>query len=587
MLIKICGLTDAPTAMLAAKSGADYIGLLFSACSPRQISLATAREITDATRKAGSEVVAVFVDESQEQIEQIATELDLKIIQLHGDKVRVLCGSLATKYQIIYVADGKELPACLNPNKDFILYDNKNSKYPEINSKQKFRYFVAGNLSVENIQEVIKTTKPNGVDLSSSVERARDGNSKAVKDINKIQEFIKLVRPERYGRFGGVFVPELLIQPLHELDLGFKQIALTPGFQAEFVDILKNYIGRPTALTEVKNFAKALGNFRVFLKREDLLHTGAHKINNAIGQCLLAKKMGKTRIIAETGAGQHGVATATACAMFGLKCIVYMGKIDIERQAPNVAKMRLLGAKVVSVDGGSATLKDAVNEALRDWAENYETSHYCLGSALGPYPFPQMVAHFHAVIGEEARVQFLEQSGGKPDMVVACVGGGSNAIGIFQGFMYDKDIQLVGVEAGGTGAGLGNNAARFSEGFPGVLHGSYTYLLQSEEGQIVDTYSISAGLDYPAVGPQHSDLYLTKRAIYDSATDKETLAAFQLLIKTEGIIPALESAHALAYVVRIAPSVKAGTKILINLSGRGDKDLPQLLEGELKHVTSI
>jgi phosphoribosylanthranilate isomerase len=580
MLVKICGLTDASTAALAAKSGADYIGLLFSACSPRQISLAKAQAITQATREAGSEVVAVFVDETLEQIEEIANTLNLKIIQLHGDKVRAFCEVLAPKYQIIYVANGKSLPGCLNPNKDFILYDNKTSIYPEIKEPQKFRYFVAGNLSIQNIQEIILTTKPGGVDLSSSVEV-----EKGIKDINKIREFIKLVRPERYGRFGGIFVPELLIKPLQELDTAFKQIVFSPSFEAEFIDILKNYTGRPTALTEVKNFAKAVGNFRIFLKREDLLHTGAHKINNAVGQCLLAKKMGKTRIIAETGAGQHGVATATACAMFGLQCVVYMGKTDVERQAPNVAKMRLLGAKVVSVTTGSLTLKDAVNDALRDWAGNYETSHYCLGSALGPYPFPQMVAHFHSVIGKEAKEQFLESTGGKPDMVIACVGGGSNAIGIFQGFMNDTEIRLVGVEAGGKGTGLGNNAARFSEGFPGVLHGSYTYLLQTDKGQIVDTHSISAGLDYPAVGPEHADLYLSGRAKYDSATDKETLAAFQLLIRTEGIIPALESSHALAYVIKIAPTIKPGTKVLINLSGRGDKDLPQLLEGELKHVT--
>lgn len=579
MLIKICGLTDANTAAQAAKSGADYIGLLFSAVSPRQITLAKAHEITQATRASGSDVVAVFVDESLEQIEQIAATLDLKIIQLHGDIVRGYCDILAPKFQIIYVDDGKPIPASLNPYKDFILYDNKTSIYPK--PDKKFRCFVAGNLSTENIVDVINTNKPNGVDLSSGVEI-----TKAVKDINKIRQFIQLVRPERYGRFGGRFVPELLIAPLQELETAFGQIVKTKNFYTEFIDILKNYAGRPTALTEVKNFAKALGNFSIFLKREDLLHTGAHKINNAIGQCLLAKKMGKKRIIAETGAGQHGVATATACAMFGLECIIYMGKIDIARQAPNVAKMRLLGAKVVSVASGSATLKDAVNEALRDWAENYEKSHYCLGSALGPYPFPQMVAHFHEVIGIEAKQQFLAATGTKPDMVIACVGGGSNAIGIFQGFMHDKDVELIGVEAGGTGSGLGNNAARFSEGKPGVLHGSYTYILQSDDRQIVDTYSISAGLDYPAVGPEHSNLHLTGRAKYDLATDKETIEAFQLLIKTEGIIPALESAHALAYVMKIAPSIKSGSKVLINLSGRGDKDLPQLLEGELKHVTS-
>lgn len=580
MLIKICGLTDTNIAAQAAKSGADYIGLLFSSVSPRQINLAMAESITHAVRDAGSDVVAVFVDESLEQIEQIAQVLDLKIIQLHGDIVRTYCDVLAEKFQIIYVDDGKALPASLNPHKDFILYDDKTSTYPKLDKR--FRYFVAGNLSVENITDVINITKPNGVDLSSSVE-----SSKAIKDIKKIHQFIQLARPERYGRFGGRFVPELLIKPLQELETAFQQIVKTKEFHTEFVDILRNYTGRPTALTEVKNFAKEIGNFSVFLKREDLLHTGAHKINNAVGQCLLAKKMGKNRIIAETGAGQHGVATATACAMFGLECTVYMGEIDIKRQAPNVAKMRLLGAKVVSVTSGSATLKDAVNDALRDWAENYENSHYCLGSALGPYPFPQMVAHFHAVIGAEAEEQFAAATGGAmPDMVVACVGGGSNAIGIFQGFIKHKDVELIGVEAGGIGSGLGNNAARFSEGRPGVLHGSYTYILQSNDGQIVDTYSISAGLDYPAVGPEHANLYLNGRAKYVSASDRETIEAFKLLIKTEGIIPALESAHALAYVIRVAPSIKSGSKVLINLSGRGDKDLPQLLEGELKYVTS-
>lgn len=581
MLIKICGITSATTAALAAKSGVDYIGLLFSACSPRQISLTLAREITVATRNAGSEVVGVFVDESLAQIEQIITTLDLKIIQLHGDKVRNFCAVLAPKYQIIYVATNEVIPTCLNVDKDFILYDNKSSTYPQLEMMQKFRYFVAGNLSVHNIQEVLCKTQPYGVDLSSSVESAP-----ATKDIDKIQEVIRLVRPSRYGRFGGSFVPELLVHPLQELELAFKQIVLADkAFQAEYSGILKNYAGRPSALTEVKNFARTLGGFRVFLKREDLLHTGAHKINNAIGQCLLAKKMGKTRVIAETGAGQHGVATATACAMFGLECVIYMGQIDIRRQAPNVAKMRLLGAKVVAVTAGSETLKDAVNEALRDWAGNYTASHYCLGSALGPHPFPHLVAYFQAVIGVEARAQFLAATGDLPDMVVACVGGGSNAIGIFQAFIPDKDVQLVGVEAGGSGSGLGNNAARFSDGTPGVLHGTYTYLLQSKDGQIAQTRSISAGLDYPAVGPEHAHLYLTGRAKYDYATDNEALAAFQLLIRTEGIIPALESAHALAYVVKIAATISPDAKILINLSGRGDKDLPQLLEGELKHVT--
>jgi phosphoribosylanthranilate isomerase len=572
VLIKICGLTNAETAKYTAIAGADYIGLLFSKVSPRNISLDLAKEITAASRANGAEVVGVFVDEALEQIEQISQNLELKIIQLHGEKVRAFCGHLSNKFQIIYVADGNLLPDCLNPHKDFLLYDGIE---PYHNSG--FRYFIAGKLSIDNVDQVIAKTNPNGLDLSSGVE-----STLAVKDINKIRAFISKVRPKRFGKFGGQYVPELLIYPLQELERNYKQIVLSDEFHKEFIDILHNYVGRPTALTNAKNFAKQLGNFQVFLKREDLLHTGAHKINNAIGQCLLAKKMGKSKIVAETGAGQHGLATATACAMFGLECIVYMGKVDVERQAPNVAKMRLLGAKVVPVTAGSATLKDAVNEALRHWAETYETTHYCLGSALGPYPFPQMVAYFHKVIGDEVKQQFVHATGSKPDMVIACVGGGSNAIGIFQGYLDDDTVKLVGVEAGGSGPGVGNNAARFSYGSPGAIHGAYTYVLQTEEGQIVETQSISAGLDYPAVGPQHSDLYQTGRAKYENVTDKEALAAFLMLTKTEGIIPALEASHALAYLIKIAPTIPIGAKVLLNLSGRGDKDLPQLLSGELK-----
>ena len=296
--------------------------------------------------------------------------------------------------------------------------------------------------------------------------------------------------------------------------------------------------------------------------------------------------MGKTRIVAETGAGQHGVATATACAMFGLECVVYMGEIDIQRQEPNVAKMRLLGAKVVSVTSGSSTLKDAVNEALRDWAESYENTHYCLGSALGPHPFPKMVADFQSVIGIEAKKQFFDKVGSNPYAVIACVGGGSNSIGIFGAFIPESNVKLIGVEAGGNGAGLGNNAARFKEGKPGVLHGAYTYLLQTDEGQIVDTYSISAGLDYAAVGPQHANLYQSGRAQYDMATDKEALEAFQLLIRTEGIIPALESAHSLGYLMSHINDFPQDAAVLVNLSGRGDKDLPSLLSKELAYVTN-
>lgn len=373
--------------------------------------------------------------------------------------------------------------------------------------------------------------------------------------------------------FGGQFLPEILMTPVQELARCWEQLSRDLSFQDELNRLLQNYAGRPTPLTEISNFSQAIDGPRIFLKREDLLHTGAHKINNAIGQCLLAKHLKKTRIIAETGAGQHGVATATACARLGLECVVYMGAKDMERQRPNVEKMKLLGAQIVAVNQGSFTLKDAINEALRDWSSSYEFSHYCLGSALGPHPYPEMVRMFHSVISAEVKDQIFALAKRGPDLLVACVGGGSNAIGFFHHFIPDKNIQLVGVEAGGLGTNPGQHAARFSGGSPGVLHGCYTYLLQDEEGQILPTHSISAGLDYPAVGPDHATLHESGRATYSTASDEEVLQAFHLLASKEGIIPALESSHALAYVAKIAPTLSKETIVIVNLSGRGDKDL--------------
>jgi tryptophan synthase beta chain len=375
------------------------------------------------------------------------------------------------------------------------------------------------------------------------------------------------------NKFGGVYLPEILIAPIRSLQTAWEKYGSDPAFLEELSQILCDFAGRETPVTEVKRFAAAIDGPRIFLKREDLVHTGAHKLNNALGQCLLAKRMHKKRIIAETGAGQHGVATATACAYLGLQCVVYMGKIDMQRQALNVSRMRLLGAEVIAVEKGTMTLKDAVNEALRDWSFRDEDSHYCLGSALGPHPYPEMVAAFQSVIGKEAAAQMREKIGRAPDMVVACVGGGSNAIGIFSAFIDQPAVVLIGVEAGGRGENLGQHAARFHGGTPGVLHGCYTYILQDAFGQIVPTHSISAGLDYPAVGPHHAALYTSGRAQYVSATDDEALAAFKLLAQTEGIIPALESSHALAYVMKIACQFPKDKVILINLSGRGDKDL--------------
>ncbi len=375
-----------------------------------------------------------------------------------------------------------------------------------------------------------------------------------------------------FGKYGGMFLPELLISPMKALAESLK-IAESPRFQKNFNRILNEYAGRPTPLTEVKNFAKAVNGPRIYLKREDLLHTGSHKINNALGQCLLAKELGKKRVIAETGAGQHGVATATICAYLGLDCVIYMGACDIKRQEPNVRKMKILGAEIRSVNAGSMTLKEAVNEALRDYAESYDYTHYCLGSALGPHPYPQMVALFQRVIGNETKKQCMKLFGHNPDKVIACVGGGSNAIGIFSGFLDDNNVELIGVEAGGKGIKIGEHAARFSGGSPGVLHGCFSYVLQDNYGQIANTHSVSAGLDYPSVSPIHAFLHDQKRANYSSVNDQEALDAFNLLSKTEGIIPALESSHALAYAMIEAKNFKKDERVVICLSGRGEKDL--------------
>lgn len=376
-----------------------------------------------------------------------------------------------------------------------------------------------------------------------------------------------------FGAFGGAYVPELLISPLIELEEAKKYFLSLKSFKEDLRDLLEQYAGRPTPLTAVPNFSKAIKGPRIFLKREDLLHTGAHKINNALGQCLLAKEMGKTKIVAETGAGQHGLASATACAKLGLECHVFMGMHDIKRQNINVQKMKLLGAQVHGVSSGSQTLKEAINEAMRYWAHHYETTHYCLGSALGPYPYPEMVIEFHKVIGQEAQKQIKKVTGQDPNVVMACVGGGSNSMGLFSPFIPDKDIRLIGVEAGGKGLKGKKHASRFQGGSPGVLHGSYTYLLQDKAGQVLPTQSISAGLDYPAVSPALSELYKNKRVEFRAALDNEALDAFDLLSKTEGIIPALESSHSLGYLMNNTSKFKKTDVVLVNMSGRGDKDL--------------
>ncbi|MGA6829183.1 tryptophan synthase subunit beta [Nitrospira sp. NS4] len=380
----------------------------------------------------------------------------------------------------------------------------------------------------------------------------------------------------RFGPYGGRYVPETLMPALLELEREYASAKKDRRFQKELAYYLKQYVGRPTSLYQAERLGRKLGGAKIYLKREDLCHTGAHKINNAIGQVLLAMRMKKPRIIAETGAGQHGVATATAAAMFGLQCEIYMGTEDMQRQALNVFRMRLLGAKVTGVDAGSRTLKDAISEAMRDWTTNVRTTHYILGSVLGAHPYPMMIRDFQAIIGREARKQILAAEGRLPDYLVACVGGGSNSIGLFHAFLKDKKVKMVGVEAGGTGIESGKHAARFSGGKPGVLQGTMTYLLQDEDGQINLTHSVSAGLDYAAVGPEHSLYHDMKRVEYTYATDDEALAAFDLLATEEGIVPALESAHAIAHVVKLAPRLKKSNIIIANLSGRGDKDVQQV-----------
>jgi tryptophan synthase beta chain len=375
-----------------------------------------------------------------------------------------------------------------------------------------------------------------------------------------------------FGPYGGRYVPEVLMAPLEDLEQAYRETREDPEFQAELQSLLRHYAGRPTPLYFAKRLTQHLDGAQIWLKREDLLHTGAHKINNCLGQILLARRMGKSRIIAETGAGQHGVATATVCALFGMQCVVYMGEEDMRRQRLNVFRMRLLGAEVVGVANGSRTLKDAISEAMRDWVSNVATTHYLLGSALGAHPYPMMVRDFHKVMGEEARSQSLDQIGRLPDTVIACVGGGSNAIGIFYPFIGDEQVKLVGTEAGGRSHKLGDHAARFSGGSPGVLHGAFSYLLQDEEGQIGLTHSVSAGLDYALIGPEHAWLHDKDRAEYVSVTDREALEGAKTLARLEGIIPALESAHAVAEAIRRAPGEP--TKIyIVNVSGRGDKDI--------------
>lgn len=609
--VKVCGITRIEDALLCVNEGVDILGFNFYPSSPRYLEPQDARRIVDSLPPEVM-TVGVFVNQSSpEEVIRIARIAGVDAVQLHGDEAPEFCKALhdlavikalrvgtdftpaaIARYQAVDVlldAFSYELRGGTGLPFDWTMAQ-ETSRHLNVGS----RLFLAGGLSAENVSEAITTVRPFAVDVCSALESAP-----GIKNPELVRAFMKAVRataqetvvvpgnngrsqPDQHGhwgRYGGRYVPETLIAPLDELTKAYREAEADQEFKDELAALLRDYSGRPTPLTYAKRLSKTAGGARIYLKREDLSHTGSHKINNALGQVLLAIRMGKRRVIAETGAGQHGVATATVCALFGLECVIYMGSEDMRRQSLNVFRMRLLGAEVREVNLGSCTLKDAINEAMRDWVTNFGDTYYLLGSALGPHPYPTMVRDFQSVIGYETRHQILEQEGRLPDVLVACVGGGSNSIGLFHPFLSEKTVRMIGVEAGGSGPELGEHAARFhsqSGGRQGVLQGTMSYVLQDQRGQISTTHSISAGLDYPSIGPEHAYLHDEGRVHYVSVTDAEALEAFGLLSRLEGIVPALESAHAVAHAMKI---VLACDQIcIINLSGRGDKDVQTVAE---------
>jgi len=584
---KICGLTRREDVEAAVNAGASYLGFIFYAKSPRNISPEDAREISrdlpESVKKVG-----VFVNYPLAEILRIVKFCGLDVVQLHGDEspefARQFQGVEVWKALSLRNADdmdyAEKYPA------DLILVDAMSGEQrggtgrtcdwsPAAELSSKRPVILAGGISPDNIIEAVEKVKPVIVDVNSGVETAP-----GIKDKDKISAIGKKIMKKKgfFGIYGGQYVAETLIPALHAVEKAFQEFMRDPVCQAEMNEYLQDYVGRPSALYHAKRLSEHCGGAQIYLKREDLNHTGAHKVNNTIGQALLAKYMGKKRLIAETGAGMHGVATATVAALLGLECEVFMGSEDIRRQAPNVQRMKALGAKVFAVQPENATLKDAMNEAIRNWVKTVDDTFYVIGTVAGPHPYPEMVREFQKVIGIEARRQILEKTGKLPAEVIACVGGGSNAMGIFAGFTADKVVKLIGVEAGGEGIDSGRHAASIAGGRPGVLHGSKMYLLQDKHGQIDVTHSVSAGLDYPGVGPEHCYFSDSGRAEYTVINDAEAIAAFDLLCLKEGIIPALESSHAVAEAVRRAPKLSKDDIIIVNLSGRGDKDMQSVKE---------
>jgi len=601
---KVCGLTEPSAAKAAYHAGAIYGGLIFVKASKRCVDIEQARKIIAAVPLL---YAGVFQNETPKIISMIVQQLGLSVVQLHGDEspldiktLRTLVPSSCQIWKAHSIVN--VLPDIEKYNVDKHLLDTRSNNQSGGTGQvfdwsllidtniEKNRVILAGGLSPENAQQAALIGCA-GLDFNSGLESAP-----GIKDTQKINAAFSIIKHYQqrdqlqtsdlqqaqkvkmektnayFGQFGGMYVPQILVPALKQLEAEFLKAEADPAFIAEFSELLTQYAGRPTPLTLCRNLTQGKKT-KLYLKREDLLHGGAHKTNQVLGQALLAKRMGKTQIIAETGAGQHGVATAIACALLNLKCKIYMGAVDMKRQEPNVFRMRLMGAQVIAVNSGSSTLKDACNQALRDWAGSYDSTHYLLGTAAGPHPFPTIVREFQKIIGEEAREQCLKKEGVLPNKVIACVGGGSNAIGIFCDFIDDVSVELIGVEPGGKGIETGKHGCTISHGSKGIFFGMKSLMMQDENGQVQESYSISAGLDFPSVGPQHSYLAETKRAQYVSATDQEALIAFKLLAEKEGIIPALESAHALAHALKIIETHDAEQIIIVNLSGRGDKDI--------------
>ena len=620
--IKICGLSTPETLEAAIAAGADMIGFVFFEKSPRHLTYDKAAMLAPLVRGRAKKI-ALTVDADDARLDAIVAALSPDGLQLHGKESPERVAAIKARYKlpvykVIGVSTRQDLAAAAlyKGIADWLLLDAKPSEdsvRPGGNGRafdwtllshldRGLPFMLSGGLDAANVAEAIRISHPDGVDVSSGVEE-RPG----VKNSDKIRAFVAAARaafagPEtktgpdamtekpklnsfrngpdergHFGQFGGRFVAETLMPLILSLEQAYKDAKADPAFHKEMDGHLAHYVGRPSPLYFAERLTEHLRGAKIYLKREELNHTGSHKVNNVLGQIMLARRMGKPRIIAETGAGQHGVATATLCARFGLKCVVYMGAVDVARQAPNVYRLKLLGAEVIPVQSGSRTLKDAMNEALRDWVTNVHDTFYCIGTVAGPHPYPGMVRDFQSIIGHETRAQMQELEGRLPDSLIACIGGGSNAMGLFHPFLDDPSVEIYGVEAAGHGL-TSLHAASIAGGRPGVLHGNRTYLLMDDDGQIEEAHSISAGLDYPGIGPEHSWLHEIGRATYLSATDAEALEAFQLLSRLEGIIPALESAHAIAKVVELAPNKPRDHLMVVNLSGRGDKDVPQVSE---------